>query len=193
MLALCYCGDNSISTLSRAGFPLPKQNHMNTKIEWTFGNFDIEVDVEAPQMATPAVAAKILAAAALQVLQRKPAGEVEKALAGYDKRPEGFKRDSIPFTSENALVVEEGFTLASDLGFTAQVTSVIEHVKGVVADSKFTEEVKIMGRHESASDLTVWLKDTVGHAGESHGADGNFSVEALRAVRAFKINALKGL
>lgn len=65
-----------------------------------------------------------------------------------------------------------------------------EYVPGdrASADTKFTEEREIVGRHESAGDLESWLKTTIGYSGPSHTEDEeDYAVEALRAVRAFKI------
>jgi hypothetical protein len=80
---------------------------MKISVEWTFGNFDVEVTVEAEVEGKKAEG--LLKAATLNVLQRKPASELEKKLAGYEKRPAGFERSSIGYSDENAGVIQDFF------------------------------------------------------------------------------------
>lgn len=83
---------------------------MNIKVQWVFGNFLVTA---ATTVETAEPVGKLMGALAhkgfLQLLQRVPASNAEKALAGYDKRPAGFKRDSIPYTEDNALALAEAF------------------------------------------------------------------------------------
>jgi hypothetical protein len=170
---------------------------MKTRISWTCGNYDPVVEIDAPaiELVTPSEqnckdAVGILEGFAFQVLQRKPAGAWEKAVAGYEKRPSGFKRDSIPYSEEGVEEMKRQFTIALGSGVTAKFIDAIEHVKGEVADSKFTEETEIASRHESAGDLEVWLEEKARYTGDTHGEDGEFAMDMLRAVRAYKIKVL---
>ena len=83
---------------------------MKIQTTWTFGNFVITAatTVETAEPVGP-VAAALMEKGFLQLLQRVPASNAEKALAGYDKRPTGFKRDSIPYSEENAVALAEAF------------------------------------------------------------------------------------
>lgn len=83
---------------------------MKIQTQWTFGNFVItaETNVETAEPVGP-VAQALMEKGFLQLLQRVPASNAEKALAGYEKRPAGFKRDSIAYSEENALALTEAF------------------------------------------------------------------------------------
>lgn len=83
---------------------------MNIQTTWTFGNFIVtaKTTVETAEPVGP-LAAALMEKGFLQALQRVPASNAEKALAGYDKRPAGFKRDSILYSEENALKLSEAF------------------------------------------------------------------------------------
>ena len=64
----------------------------------TFGNFKWIAKCEVSE-----VVRDILADLGfLWVMQRTPSSNAEKALAGYEKRPAGFKRSEIDFSDENA-------------------------------------------------------------------------------------------
>lgn len=83
---------------------------MKIQASWTFGNFNVTAAAEIPftepvDKLTKAIVEKGF----LQLLQRVPASKAEKALAGYEKRPEGFKRTSIPWSEENAIKLAEEF------------------------------------------------------------------------------------
>lgn len=161
---------------------------MVIKTNSRFGNFawSASADVSESMME------KLAAFGLLQVLQRSPSSKAEKALAGYEKRPDGFKRDSIPFSDKAAkalaialsdVEIEEGLSVQSNV-------EVVEYVAPEGVQSKFTEEKAIVARHLANGDLTEWLKESVGFAGPSTGPDDE---AMLRAVRTFKIAALKGL
>lgn len=68
----------------------------------------------------------------LQLLQRVPASKAEKALAGYDKRPAAFKRDSIAWSDENALKLVEAFgkevEVEKDVKLGFSIDEAVEHV-----------------------------------------------------------------
>lgn len=72
----------------------------NITIEYgsVFGNFKWNAYAEIDAKLIPV----LCALGALQVAQRTPSSAAEKELAGYDKRPVGFKRDSIPYSDDNA-------------------------------------------------------------------------------------------
>lgn len=83
---------------------------MKITVTWTFGNFIVSAaaDIVLNEPVSPLTKA-IIEKGFLQLLQRVPASNAEKALAGYEKRPAGFKRDSIPYSEENALALSDAF------------------------------------------------------------------------------------
>lgn len=170
--------------------------HMVIKTNSRFGNFawSASADVSDEMMKT------LAAFGLLQVLQRGPSSKAEKALAGYEKRPDGFKRDSIPFSDKAAKAlaialrdaeIEDGLSVQSNV-------EVVEYIAPEGVQSKFTEEKAIIAKHETAGDVVKWARETVKFDGELFASEeiGQVSVptdDFLRAVRTFKIAALKGL
>lgn len=165
---------------------------MKTEASSRFGNFQWTATGEI----SDELVAILLPFAITQILQRSPSSNAEKAMAGYEKRPEGFKRDSIPFNEDNSLKLTEALEAADvevgegkdaktiPLGLTVEVTEYVP----TVAESKFTEEKAIVDRHEKAGDKDAWLKNTVKFTG-----DASDEQAVLVAVREFKKAALKGL
>lgn len=125
-------------------------------VSWTFGNFEVAVEVEI----TPAQVTAMLQNGAKQVLQRSPSSDAEKLCVlsehftgtkwktgkkGGVIRPEGFERDSIPYSKEMAEVVKEGFGVEADIpGDDAKllgklkykITGITEHVGGETSPMK---------------------------------------------------------
>lgn len=105
---------------------------MKITVQWTFGNFSITAAAEMPfgEPVSPLTKA-ICEKGFLQLLQRVPASNAEKALAGYEKRPAGFKRDSIPYSEENALKLSDAFGTTVEVEEGVQlpfaITDVVEH------------------------------------------------------------------
>ena len=124
-----------------------------------------------------------------QILQRKPASKWEKDAAGYDKRPSGFERNTIPFNGRNA----EGLQIIMQEAVKQWATiEVVEYVPEEKV-GKYKEEVEIIGRHESADDVESWLADTIKFDGEyvDETTDSGYSIAVLQAVNAYKRNWLK--
>ena len=126
-----------------------------------------------------------------QILQRKPASKWEKDAAGYDKRPSGFERNTIPFNGRNA----EGLQIIMQEAVKAWATvEVCEYVPEVKL-GKFKEEIDLIARHESEDDVEEWLASKVGFDGtyEDSTTESGYTLEALQAVNAYKRASLKGL
>lgn len=153
----------------------------------TFGNFDYA----ATGTVSDEVAAILVSAGALQVLQRTPSTDAEKKLAGYGKkRPINFKRTDIPYSEDNAAVLRkylsaaeittgEDTTEALDLEIT-----VTEHVS-TAADAKLTEE-RAKYASKTTPESQKALMDTVGYAGEyGDGTVEGAPMELLRAIRKY--------
>lgn len=94
----------------------------------TFGNFDYDCVAQYDE----AHETKLVEAGIVWVAQRKPSSRAEKALAGYEKRPTGFKRNSIAFTEENAAAFPQEFggvyEVADGVSVTLRAENVREHV-----------------------------------------------------------------
>lgn len=164
----------------------------NIKTGSRFGNFAWQASCEVSEE----LAAILLPFAITQILQRSPSSEAEKEIAGYKKRPSGFKRDSLPFSAEDAKTLQKHLQGAGvEVGEGDEKKSVklplsVEVVEYIptAQESKFTEEKAIVKRHEDAGDLEDWLESKVKFDG-----DASDEQAVLVAVREFKKAALKGL
>lgn len=76
---------------------------MMIKTTNSFGNFQYDIVAEVSDAQRDELASLGL----LQVLQRVPASKAEKEMAGYEKRPDAFKRNSIAFSEANAAVLKK--------------------------------------------------------------------------------------
>jgi ubiquitin len=159
---------------------------MKLQTKSTFGNFAIEAEAEVSEAQRDYLANLGL----LQVLQRSPASAAEKALAGYDKRPSGFKRDSIPFSEANASTLtaemEKPISFGEDSGVEPIecAVSVTEYVPSV-ADVKMTDERNAYARHGKAGDLPAFAAK-VGYDGQlGDGTKEGAPVDFLRAIKRF--------
>lgn len=158
---------------------------INTK--WTFGNYEVSLTANVDDKQLVALAA----AGLTQVAQRGPSSKAEKQLAGYDKRPAGFKRDSIEYTQENAEVLKEVFQemeIAADVILRSHV-EVSEYVPAENVVSKFTEEKVIIANHVEAGDLETWAKAKAKFDGSLTNDDGSYTTDFLLAVRKLKLAA----
>lgn len=162
---------------------------INTKS--TFGNFAIAASADVSDEQRDALAALGL----LQVLQRSPASAAEKALAGYDKRPTGFKRDSIPFNDENA------FTLQAEMEKPLEIGEGIDKLSPAIEVSEYVPtEGKVLMTEEraayerNASKLEAFAKK-VGYNGTDlgDGTKDGAPVEFVRAIRAYSRKLLAEL
>lgn len=81
-------------------------SNLSVKVSRTFGNFEWAGTFDVPEAAVES----LVAAGIVRTIQSKPSGAVEKALAGYSKRPEKFQRTDIAFTAENAEALKKAFS-----------------------------------------------------------------------------------
>lgn len=162
-----------------------------------FGNYRWDSSVEI----TPEIAALLAPLGALQVAQRSPSTAAEKEMAGYEKRPKGFTRTQIPFSTENAEVLRkyqsvleipagedaDGKTKTVKLNADCKV---IEYIADT-ADVKMTDE---RNAYERNSDKLDKLAAKVGFKGDvGNGKAADAPVEFLRAIRAWSKEMLKKL
>jgi hypothetical protein len=132
----------------------------------------------------------------LQLLQRSPATEAEKKLAGYEKRPAKFQRSSIEHSATNEGIFKQIMSKALEVvqgeegkpGYAkTQITPVIEtwyHPLGATAEPVYAEEKKIVQRHIDNKDIVTWASDTIKFTGE--GDLDTENIEFLKAVKAYK-------
>lgn len=176
----------------RSFFPPSAKHQMQIKYGSVFGNFrwDATADVSDELVSV------LAPLGALQIGQRSPSTAAEKEMAGYEKRPKGFNRNTIPFDAKLADVLAKHLkTMRVETGrnekdepvygnITADVT-VTEYVP-TEADVKMPDERAAYARNAKADTLEE-LARKVSFDGESLG-DGtaeNAPVEFLRAIRAW--------
>lgn len=179
---------NPAITLDTSRCSMTNIMKLNTKS--TFGNFAIEAEADVTDEQRDALANLGL----LQVLQRSPASAAEKAMAGYDKRPSGFKRDSIPFSKDNAETLtgelEKPIEFADGIAAISCAIAVSEYVP-TEADVKMTDERNAYARNAAKQSLPALAKK-VGYAGElGSGAGADAPVDFLRAIRAWSKEQIK--
>jgi hypothetical protein len=159
------------------------------KAESTFGNFKWFASCEI----TDVVRDVLADLGFLWVMQRSPSSNAEKALAGYEKRPAGFKRSEIEFSDESAsrlaTMLSDEVEIAENLKIMPNILKVIEHEIGKVAEPKYADEKKAVQRHIDAKDIVSWAADKVGFTGEGDLTVEN--VEFLKAVKALKQRLLQ--
>jgi hypothetical protein len=124
----------------------------------------------------------------LWVMQRSPSSTAEKSLAGYEKRPDGFKRSQIEFSDENAQALSKllGMDAEIDKGvtITPNITKVEFYEIGAKAEPAYADEKKAVLRHIADKTIATWAMDTVGFSGEGDLDVSN--VALLKAVKEFK-------
>lgn len=150
--------------------------------ESTFGNFGWTATLDVSQEIANILASKGL----LQILQRSPASEAEKKLAGYEKRPKDFERKEIPYSEANAQVLAEllGAKHEIDEGIFIQPTLEVKfHEIGAGKEPAYKDEKVIVARHIKEGDFAQWMTDKVGMSGVT-AADAD-KPEVLQAVRTF--------
>lgn len=164
------------------------------KTNWNSGNFSLSHEVECSDDQVLLLAEKGL----LWYMQRNRQHDVVlgafETVNGKQVRRKAFKRGDVGYGKPLAdkLTAAYGEVSLSD----AEVdklpvdTAVGEYIRDVT-DSKFTEETAIASRHESAGDLEDWLKAKCKFEGDTHGDDGEYSAEMLRAVRGYKLEVLR--
>jgi hypothetical protein len=146
-----------------------------------FGNYKWNAEAEI----TDGMIDVLLAAGCLQFGQRSPSTAAEKEMAGYEKRPKGFSRDSIPFSETGAKTLEKhigSFEIAE--GVTLESTVTVEQYFGAeTAESKYTAE---RAKYVQRKDTLDKLAKAVGYDGPvGDGTADNAPKEFLVAIRAW--------
>lgn len=162
----------------------------------TFGFFAWVAKCVVPQEVLVILAAKGL----LQILQRTPASEAEKAMANAlglwsEKRPKDFERKSIPFTEPSATILREHLGGEHEIEDGVKINVEIEtkyHPLGATAEPKFAQEKIVVARHVKDGDFLDWIRDTVGFKGEVT-RDHDENIALLSAVRDLKIKLMQAM
>ena len=167
--------------------------------DWNAGNYSIALSAKV----TPSVFQTLANLGLLWCGQRnsdhdRVIGLSVKDAKGIYRRTAGKTRADFAFDGEVAKRLAASYgaiATPKDAGATAlSPTAVVTEYIRDVAEPKFESEREAMARHESMTatagepkslELSVWLKTVIGYAGESHGPDGEFSLAALRAIRAY--------
>jgi hypothetical protein len=155
----------------------------NTNI--TIGNFAVSISADYDTQTLANLGLKWIA-------QRQTS--IDKVLGGFrkvdgkDKRILGWKRNDVDYSPDMAKRLESALSSLSlpdsEDALPADVIA-CEYVREV-AEPKYAGAKKAMLRHESElNDLESWLATKIGYAGPTHDADGEYHVDALRAVKAF--------
>ncbi len=164
---------------------------MQAKTEITIGNFIVSLKADYD--------AQFLADLGLKWIAQRQTS-IDKTLGGFekvdgkDKRIAGWKRNDVDFSEQMAKDLAAELTTLSlpDTEKKLEATEVLvtEYVREV-GEPKYAGAKRAMSRHESANDLEVWLKDKIGYAGPTHGDDGEYHVDALRAIKSYvdKLNS----
>ena len=163
--------------------------------ESTLGNYEAIVSVDADEI----LQGILLPLGLKYVLQRQQSIDTTlgafQMVNGKRKRKDKWKRNDVDYSTSVADSLQAALSkLAmpdSEIPLAVDV-DVLEYIRDV-AESKFTEERALMTRHESANDLEEWMESKVKFLGDTHGDDGEFNIDALKAVREFKKAALAGL
>jgi hypothetical protein len=164
----------------------------------TFGNFGWTATADVTQEIADVLASKGL----LQILQRSPASEAEKVLAGYEKRPKNFERKEIPFSEANSKTLAKylgaDVTLSDEddktVGVVKPAVTVKFHEIGAASAPKFVEEKQIADKHVKAGDFSQWMHDTIKFdAVAADLEDETKAAAVLGAIKAYKVAMLKTL
>ena len=181
--------EEQIGKLGNHAFPYAPSfatHIMKITTESTLGNYKAIISVDANE----ALQAKLLPLGLKYVLQRQT--NIDKVLGafhivdGKSKRKSGWKRNDVEYTESLASKLHDALsTLAMPDESHLMVDAEIEEYIREVAVLKYALAKSAMLRHESKNDLESWLEDTVGYDGDTHGEDGEYHVEALKAIDAY--------
>jgi hypothetical protein len=131
----------------------------------------------------------------LWVMQRSPSSKAEKVMAGYEKRPDNFKRSDIPFSDKGVEILKR--ELSQPIGIDENVSIKTDSMKvefheiGATSQPKFAEEKSIVQRHIDAGDIAQWAHDKIGFKVTANDALEN--KDFLQAVKAYKTKMLQAV
>lgn len=155
------------------------------KAESVFGNYQWSAEVEV----TPAQLITLAGLGLLQVMQRGPSTAAEKALAGYEKRPTGFKRDSIGYTKDGEAVLTKNLSTIEVKGegdekFKLEPAVVVGEYVPTTSEPKFAREKKIVAGKTTITQLSA-LATKVSFEYEEDTELTSENVEFLQAIKGY--------
>lgn len=140
---------------------------------------------------------------ALQIGQRSPSTAAEKEMAGYEKRPKGFNRNTISFSEVGAETLAKHLkTMRVEIGRNEKDEPVYASISADVTVTKYVpKETDVVMADERAAYARNAKADTLDKLAEKVGFDGevgdgtaeNAPVEFLRAIRQWSRDQLKTL
>lgn len=125
----------------------------------------------------------------LQFTQRIPFSNAEKAMAGYAKRPAGFKRNTIPFTEDNVakfqLELEKPIEIADGVTINLEEVEITQHVP-TITEVKYAAERQKYASKLGDEKLLAKLASAVGYDGElGDGTADNAPIAFLESIKAW--------
>lgn len=157
------------------------QNEKTVTFGSVFGNFKWS----ASATLTDAMIDILLPLGALQVAQRTPSSLAEKLIAGYDKRPKGFQRNSLGFSEKAASVLKaqlESFEIADGVVLKCDSVEVVEYVPET-AVPKYAEVKAMLALRESTEKWPTFLA-ALGFNEETSHVDGEYNPALCEALAA---------
>lgn len=154
--------------------------------KWNSGNFSLSHSAEVDDATMELLAAQGLLWFAQRNREHDKVLGAFHAVNGKQVRIKDWKRGDVDYSTADGAKLKAvyGSFDVSDTVKLPIVTEVGEYVRDV-AEPKYAAAKAAMARHESADDLEAWLEGKIGFKGEPHGADGEYNVEALKAIDGF--------
>ncbi len=162
--------------------------NMKAETKWNLGNFTVALSTEA----TPEVDTVLRNLGLLYVGQR--VSEVDKILGGFEKKGDknvriaGWKRADVDYTDSLRTALSAAFQELTlpDSEKKIECDVLVSRYDGPAkAEPKYAREKKKFAEKESTeAGLEAWLESFCGYTGETHGADGEYAVEALQSAKA---------
>lgn len=149
---------------------------MIIKTSSVFGNFKWEAEADVDPSQLHALAQKGL----LQDLQRSPSTAAEKSMAGYDKRPKGFERNSIGYSDARADVLATALSvidLGELLGKVNVSVSVEEYFGSEGAEVKYAQARKNWSSKGGDVERLRKLADVVDYTGDLWVGEGDWTYD----------------
>lgn len=154
--------------------------------KWNSGNFALTHEATVDEAGLLTLASQGLLWFAQRNREHDKVLGAFETVSGKQKRKDGWKRTDVDYTVDGANKLKGvygEFEIAEGVKLPV-ATTVAEYIRDV-AEPKYANAKAAMARHESADDLEVWLATKIGFAGATHGEDGEYNVEALKAIDAF--------
>lgn len=165
------------------------QTHMkHIETKWALGNFSVTLTHE-PQSQE---ALETLAALGLRFLGQRNSA-VDKILGGFragkdgkQERIAGWKRTDVAFDGKLADALAESFSRLAlpDSELTLAASAKVEEYQRESAERVYKDARAKLAARESKAGFEEWCVSALGYTGETHGTDGEFALELVKALDA---------